>query len=138
MNARTHTHVGHVHTTTNVGACLFARTRLWVCLFVYSDPLLHGFLCFHCFSFVVFAVFESFCNFRYDFYCSMLFVCVCFFLFCFVRFFLFLVAALPVVLSCFVFLLRESFAVLEQCYSTAFILKVTDFLFYFTSILLFR
>uniref|UniRef100_A0A8D8LCX3 (northern house mosquito) hypothetical protein n=1 Tax=Culex pipiens TaxID=7175 RepID=A0A8D8LCX3_CULPI len=78
MNARTHTHVGHVHTTTNVGACLFARTRLWVCLFVYSDPLLHGFLCFHCFSFVVFAVFESFCNFCYDFYCSMFFACVCF------------------------------------------------------------
>lgn len=38
---------------------------------------------------------------------------------------------LPVV---FIFL-RESFAVLEQCYSTAFFLKVTDF--FFTLILLF-
>lgn len=37
--------------------------------------------------------------------------------------FLYLVSALPVV---FIFL-RESFAVLEQCYSTAFFLKVTDF-----------
>lgn len=44
--------------------------------------------------------------------------------------FLYLVSALPVV---FIFL-RESFAVLEQCYSTAFFLKVTDF---FTLILLF-
>lgn len=78
--------------------------------------------------FLCFAVFESFAILL-RFYCFMflfvcLFECVCVF-FCFsVLFaFLYLVSALPVV---YIFL-RESFAVLEQCYSTAFFLKVTDF-----------
>lgn len=97
--------------------CVFRSTFAWFSMFV--------------FVFFCFAVFESFAILL-RFYCSMfsLFVWVCVFSFvfscvhCSLFFIWFLL--LPVV---FIFL-RESFAVLEQCYSTAFFLKVTDF-FYF-------
>lgn len=131
--------MGHARTTTSADACLFvrasARTRLWLCLFVYSDPLLHGFLRFLFVFLLLFLLCSSlFAIFAMIFNCSMfLFVCVFFFLFCFVRCLLFLVfgCCFTSCLCCFVFLLRESFAVLEQCYSTAFILKVTDFFFFY-------
>lgn len=68
------------------------RAKVHACLFVYFDPLLHGFLCS---LFLGFAVFESFAILL-RFYCSMCFaclfvwVCVCFLLFfSFVRFSLF-------------------------------------------------
>lgn len=117
----THTH-GQLGSSVRERACVRACLCISIATFAWFSMFAFVFFCF--------AVFESFAILL-RFYCSMfsLFVCLfeCVFSFvfscvhCSLYFIWFLL--LPVV---FIFL-RESFAVLEQCYSTAFFLKVTDF-----------